>query len=163
MSSRDPRRPEPAGVSRVLAVVFAGTGFFALIVFGLGAVSIVTDAEIISVPGLGPFPGVVGVVAALLAFACALVLALRADRPSFVSVPMIALTAGLAHLVAVWASVLASTGDVILSTVVAGDLVRGGSSVVIVLAASIAAWGGIALRRTRARHPRWPWERDEDE
>ena len=31
------------------------------------------------------------------------------------------------------------------------------------LGAFIASWGGIALRRTRARHPRWPWEEHDAE
>ena len=31
--------------------------------------------------------------------------------------------------------------------------------VLIAASALIAAWGGIALRRTRAQHPQWPWEK----
>ena len=75
----------------------------------------------------------------------------------------IALMSALAHLVAVWAAVLFAAGDLITATTVAGDLVRGGASVVILLAAAIAGWAGIALRRTRAQQPRWPWERDDEE
>ena len=48
-------------------------------------------------------------------------------------------------------------------TAAAGQLVLGGSSAVIVGAALIAAWGAIALRRTGARAPRWPWEKRDDE
>ena len=58
---------------------------------------------------------------------------------------------------------LVGTVDLIIATAVAGDLVRGGASAVLLLAAAVAAWGGIALRRTKAQHPRWPWERDEEE
>ena len=60
MTTPNPRGPESAGVSAVLALVLATIGFFALAVFGLGAVSVVTDADIISVPGLGQVPGVIG-------------------------------------------------------------------------------------------------------
>lgn len=144
-------------------MVLATISFFALAVFGLGALSVVTDTDIIAVPDLGQAPGVVGMLAAVIAFALMLWSSLRRPRPSYVATIAIALVAGLAHLAAVWIAVLVGAGNVVLATAVAGDLVRGGASAILVLAALIAAWGGIALRRTRAEHPRWPWERDEDE
>mgnify|MGYP006906084263 CR=1 FL=1 len=52
MSSPNPRGPESPGVSVILALVLATISFFALAVFGLGAVSIATDSDIIAVPGL---------------------------------------------------------------------------------------------------------------
>lgn len=143
--------------------MFAIIGFFALAIFGLGALSVATDADVISTPGLGQMPGVIGMLVAVLAFALMLGLALRQRHPSFWSVPSAALVTALAHLAAVWVAVLVPSSDIVLSTAVAGDLVRGGASAVLVLAAAIAAWGGIALRRTRAQHPRWPWERHDDE
>jgi hypothetical protein len=144
-------------------VVLATIGFFALAVFGLGAVSVATDTDIIAVPNLGQVPGVAGMIAAVVSFALVLWSTLRRSQPSYVATVAIALTAGLAHLVVVWFAVLIGDGDLVLATAVAGDLVRGGASAVIVLAALIAGWGGIALRRTRAEHPRWPWEREEEE
>ncbi len=143
--------------------MFAIIGFFALAIFGLGALSVATDADVISTPGLGQMPGVTGMLVAVLAFALMLGLALRQRHPSFWSVPSAALVTALAHLAAVWVAVLVPSSDIVLSTAVAGDLVRGGASAVLVLAAAIAAWGGIALRRTRAQHPRWPWERHDEE
>jgi hypothetical protein len=59
--------------------------------------------------------------------------------------------------------VLIGTGGLVTATAVAGDLVRGGPSAVLIVAAAIAAWSGIALRRTRSERPRWPWEREEEE
>ncbi|WP_255304990.1 hypothetical protein [Microbacterium sp. 3J1] len=162
-SSPNPRGPESAGVSAVLALVLATIGFFALAIFGLGALTVATDADIIGVPGLGQVPGAVGMVVAVLAFALALWVALRRPHPSFLSVPVIALSAALAHLIAVWVGVGVQSGDLIVATVVAGDLVQGGASVVLLLAAAVAGWAGVALRRTRAQQPRWPWERDDDE
>ncbi|WP_058632569.1 hypothetical protein [Microbacterium oxydans] len=144
-------------------MVLATIGFFALAVFGLGAVSVATDTDIIAVPNLGQVPGVAGMIAAVVSFALVLWSTLRRSHPSYVATVAIALTAGLAHLVVVWFAVLIGDGDLVLATAVAGDLVRGGASAVIVLAALIAGWGGIALRRTRAEHPRWPWEREEEE
>jgi len=163
MSSADPRRPSSAGVSAPLALVFATIGFFALAVCGLGAVSFVTDADIIAVPGLGQAPGVVGMLAALALFVLSLWFAVRVQHPSFLGVPTISIATGLAHLAGVWVSVLLVTGDLVLATAVAGDLVLGGPSLVLLIAAAIASWGGIALRRTRARHPRWPWEEHDAE
>ena len=130
---------------------------------GLGAVSVLTDADIIAVPGLGPVPGVTGMLAAVVAFALMLWSTLRRQHPSFVATIAIALVAALAHLAGVWAAVLIGVGNVIIATAVADDLVRGGGSAVLLLAAAIGAWGGIAVRRTRAARPRWPWEGDEDE
>lgn len=146
-----------------MAVVLATISFFALAVFGLGALSVATDTDIISTPDLGQAPGVVGMLAAVVAFAVLLGVTLRTRRPSFVSTITIALVTVLAHLAVVWFAVLLGTSDIVIATAVAGDLVRGGVSAVLLAAALIAAWGGIALRRTRAEHPRWPWERDEDE
>lgn len=125
--------------------------------------SIATDTDIIAVPDLGQTPGVVGMIAAVVSFALMLWSTLRRPHPSYVATIAIALVAGIVHLIAVWAAVLVGAGNIVLATAVAGDLVRGGASAVLVLAALIAAWGGIALRRTRAEHPRWPWERDEEE
>ncbi|MCZ4302287.1 hypothetical protein [Microbacterium oxydans] len=144
-------------------MVLATISFFALAVFGLGALSVATDTDIISTPDLGQAPGVVGMLAAVVAFAVLLGVTLRTRRPSFVSTITIALVTVLAHLAVVWFAVLLGTSDIVIATAVAGDLVRGGVSAVLLAAALIAAWGGIALRRTRAEHPRWPWERDEDE
>lgn len=144
-------------------MVLATISFFALAVFGLGALSVATDTDIISTPDLGQIPGVVGMLAAVVAFAVLLGVTLRTRRPSFVSTITIALVTVLAHLAVVWFAVLLGTSDIVIATAVAGDLVRGGVSAVLLVAALIAAWGGIALRRTRAEHPRWPWERDEDE
>ncbi|MFY9711949.1 MAG: hypothetical protein WAK00_00615 [Microbacterium sp.] len=137
--------------------------FFALTVFGLGAMSVATDSDIIAVPGLGQSPGIAGMLAAIAAFVTTLRGALRRRHPSFLSAPVTALMTALVHLIGVWFAVLVSTGDLVIATAVTGGLVQGGPSLVILVAAAIAAWGGIALRRTRAEHPRWPWERDEDE
>ncbi|PRA80644.1 hypothetical protein [Microbacterium sp. MYb66] len=144
-------------------MALATISFFALAVFGLGALSVATDADIIAVRDLGQAPGVIGMLAAVVSFALMLWSTLRRGDPSYVATIAIALVTGLVHLAAVWIAVLVGTGSIVLATAVAGDLVRGGASAILLLAALIAAWGGIALRRTRAEHPRWPWERDEDE
>lgn len=143
--------------------MLATVGYFALAVFGLGALSLLTDADIIAVPGLGQMPGVLGMLASVVAFAAMLWSTLRRGEPSFLAAITVSLTAALAHLVGVWVAVLAGVGNAVIATAVAGDLVRGGASAVLLLAAAVAAWGGIARRRTRAERPRWRWERDDEE
>ncbi|MFB7250211.1 hypothetical protein [Microbacterium sp. NPDC056234] len=136
--------------------------FFALAIVGLGAVSFAMDADIIGVPGLGQGPGVIGMTVAVAVFAGVEWAAVRIARPVYRSVWATALTTALAHLVAVAVSALVVAGDLVTALAVAGDLVTGGASLVILLAAAIAAWGGVALRRTRAQHPTWPWEHDDE-
>jgi len=143
-------------------VALATISYFALAVFGLGALSVATDTDIIAVPDLGQAPGVIGMAVAVVVFGLMLWSTLRRHRPSYVATIAISLLAALAHLIAVWLVVLTGSG-IVLATAVVGDLVRGGASAILVAAGLIAAWGGIALRRTRAEHPRWPWERDEEE
>lgn len=157
----DPRGPAPAGVSAILATVMATIGFFALTVFGLGALSIVTDADIISIPDLGQVPGVVGMIIAIASFAGILWLAVRSTSPRFRSVWTIAVSSALAHLLAVAVAVLVVRGEFVTALAVMGALVTGGASAVILVTAAIAGWAGVALRRTRAARPRWPWEQDE--
>ncbi|WP_147037980.1 hypothetical protein [Microbacterium aerolatum] len=161
MSSPDPRSPAPAGVSAVLATVMTTIGFFALAVFGLGALSVTTDTDIISVPGLGQAPGIVGMIIALAAYAGILWLAVRIAHPRFRSVWVISIATALAHLLGVGVTALVETGEFVTALAAMGDLITGGASVVVLAAAAVAGWAGVALRRTRASRPRWPWERDE--
>ena len=48
------------GVSPPVAVAFAVVGFFALLIAGFGLLSLLSDAEVIPVPGLGQLPGAIG-------------------------------------------------------------------------------------------------------
>lgn len=161
MPSPDPRGPVPAGVSAILATAMATIGFFALTVFGLGALSIVTDADIISIPHLGQAPGIVGMIAAITVFAGILWLAVRSPRPRFRSVWTIAIASVLAHLLAVAATVLIVAGEFVTALAVMGGLITGGAAPVVLAMAAISAWAGVALRRTRTGRPLWPWERDD--
>jgi len=142
--------------------VLSTISFFALAIVGLGAVSFAVDADIIGVPGLGQGPGVIGMATAVAVFAGVEWAAVRLARPVYRSVWVTSLTTALAHLLVVAIGVLIATGDPVKALAAAGDLVTGGASLVILLAAAIAAWGGVALRRTRAQHPTWPWERDDE-
>jgi len=136
--------------------------FFALAIAGLGGLSFFTDRDIIAVPGLGQGPGAFGMGAALVAFAGTLWSTVRAPRPAYTPVIVTTLAVPVAHIVVVWLGVLFTGASVVAATTVAGDLLRGGVSLVLLLTAAIAAWSGVALRRTRAERPEWPWEREDD-
>ena len=51
----------------------------------------------------------------------------------------------------------------VVSTGVDDASLSRGSSAVLLGAALIAAWIAIALRRTKAAAPHWPWERTDEE
>lgn len=160
---RDPREPPHAGVSPVLAWAIAVVSFFALAIMGLGMLSLYTERDLISVPGLGQLPGVVGMGLSVVVFAIALRGVLADARPSYVSSVFLALAAALVHLGGVWGTSVSEGSGSVRATAAAGQLVLGGASAVMVLAALIGAWIGIALRRTGARAPRWPWEKRDDD
>ena len=138
--------------------------FFALSIMGLGVLSLLSEHDIISVSQLDQLPGIVGMGLAVIVFAGALRPVLGDPHPSFVSSVFLALAAALVHLGGVWGTAVSEGAGAVRATAAAGQLVLGGSSAVVVLAALVAAWVAIALRRTRARAPHWPWEKkDEDE
>lgn len=161
--SENPRGPEPAGVSAILATAMTTAVLLALAVLGLGMLSFWTDADIIAVPGLGQAPGVVGMIAALVVYAVLALLALRIARPRYRAVWTIAFAVALVHLVVVGCGALFAAGDPVAALAVTGGLITGGASLVVLIAAAAASWIGVALRRTAVRKPQWPWERDDDE
>ena len=150
-------------MSAALAVALSSVLFFALAIFGMGAITYLTGVEIVAVPGIGPVPGVLAMVAAVVAFAGTLWTTVRPPRPAFTPAWITALAAPLAHLFLVWLAVLISGAGLLAATTIAGDLVRGGFSLVLLVAALVSAWGGVLLRRARSGTPQWPWERRADD
>ena len=155
-SERGPVRPS-------VALAFAVVGFVALLVCGLGVVSLVSDADPISARGFGQLPGILGTVAAAVAFAGVLWGSVRRGRPSFWGALWTAAATFLCYLVGVGIGALAQGADPALTASVVGRLATTWFGAVVAGAALVASWGGIALVRTHARRPRWPWERDEEE
>lgn len=125
--------------------------------------SLATDSDVIDTPGLGAIPGVVGVVAATAAYALALGLGLRPRHPSFLTALWGALAAALAYLAGVWIGALVTGADAALATSVVGRLAIGWAAPIVALAGFVAAWAAIAVARTAARPPHWPWERPNTE
>ncbi|WP_141892540.1 hypothetical protein [Microbacterium kyungheense] len=171
----------PGGSVRpAVALAFATIGFAALTIFGLGMVSLATGEDVIATPGLGQIPGIVGMILAVLAFAGGLWASIgrageRRDAvtpatsvaardpaasrgPSFWGVVWTTAAAFLAYIGGVWVAAVATGADLGVATGVAGRLATSWFGAVVAGAAFVSAWAGIALVRTRARRPRWPWE-----
>lgn len=158
--SRDDRR---GPVAPRTALVFASIGFGALLIFGLGITSLLTSSDVIAVPGLGELPGVLSVAGAVAAFAGTLWAGIRRDRPSYWTALWTAAATFLAYLLCAGIGALFAGHGITTGLAVVGQLATRWFGLVVVGTALVAAWGGIALVRTRSRRPRWPWEGEDEE
>ncbi len=138
--------------------MIAAVLFTALVVLGLGMLSYFTDSDILNVPGLGQFPGILGTGLAILALVATLAPVVRPARPAFLPVLLVGIAAALAHLLGVWVIALLGGSGLAHATAAASELVLGGATPVVGLAALLSAWIAVALRRTGAQGAHWPWE-----
>jgi len=150
------------GVAPPVAVVFATIGFIALGICGLGLLSLLLDAEVIATPGLGQLPGVVGFGLATVAVFVALWVVLHRARPSYTAALLVASAALLAYLLGMLAGAVLVGGDAARAVAAAGGFLTSWFAFVLAAAAFVAGWAGVALVRTRAGRPRWPWEGDDE-
>jgi hypothetical protein len=141
-----------------VALALALAAFVALVVFGLGMASLLTASDPISAPGLGPLPGVIGVAVAGAALVAVLLPVLQGPHPSYLAALWAAVAAYLAYLAGVWVCALAGGVDPAVATAVVGRLAIGWWAPIVAASAAVCAWAAVALRRTRTRRPRWPWE-----
>lgn len=177
MTGAAPSRGGSVGPPAALA--FATTAFVSLIVFSLGMLSLVLDEDVIATPGIGPIPGAAAAGAAALVFAGGLWSVIRPRpnverpdtgppdapgrrHPSFWNAPWIALASVLAYVTALGIAAVATGAGLAAATAIAGRIATSWFGAAIALAAAVCAWGGIALVRTRAGRPRWPWETRDD-
>jgi len=133
------------------------------VIFALGMVSLAAGADIVEERGLGQIPGIVATALATAAFALSLWLTLRRQHPSFWGALWAALACYVVYVVSMWIGVLSTGADLAVATGVAGRIATTWFGVVVAASGAVAAWGGIALVRTRAQRPRWPWEDEFDE
>ncbi|MFT4306414.1 MAG: hypothetical protein QM604_05950 [Microbacterium sp.] len=155
MSGNRPVRP-------AVAVAFCLVGYLALVIAGLGLAGLATDSEVISAPGIGQSPGVIGVLAAAAAFAGVLWRVVRVRRPAFGSAVFVIAATYVAYVLVTALAATSQAADVGVGLAVAGRLAIGWPGAVVAAAALLAGWSGIALVRTHAARPRWPWERGGD-
>jgi hypothetical protein len=150
------------GVRPAVAVALTLVTFVALVVFGLGMTSLLTESDVITTPGLGVLPGVIGVALAAGAYAAVTATALRSEHPSYLTALWAAIACYLAYLAGVWAAAVVGGDHPAAATATAGRLAIGWWAPIVAAAAFVCAWSAVALRRTHARRPRWPWERDDE-
>lgn len=84
-------------------------------------------------------------------------------HPSFWGAAWTTAACFLAYLGGVWFGAVVSGAGVGVAGGVVGRLATTWFGLVIAAAAFVCAWAGIALVRTRAKRPRWPWEDEFDE
>ncbi|MDQ1082909.1 MULTISPECIES: hypothetical protein [Microbacterium] len=153
--------PRPAGVTPPVAVVFASVVFIALSIAALGVVSLVLDADVIPVRGLGAVPGVIGQLAALASFAGVLLWGLRAAPPSYLTAVPCGIAAYVGEVAGVVVGALVSGADFARGVAAAGSVAVGFAGPVVAGAGFAAALFGVFLVRARTTGPRWSWEDDE--
>lgn len=157
------RGDEGGSVRPVAALAYACIGFATLVIFGFGMLSLALNADVLPVPGLGNSPGIVGVIVALIGFAATLWSGLRVEHPTYWTAAVAAIVSLVAYVAGVWLTALVTSAALGLATSAVAAFATSWFAVVLLAAAGIAAWSGIALVRTRASRPRWPWEGEEDE
>jgi hypothetical protein len=155
-SSGGPVRP-------LVALGLATVTFIALLIFALGMVSLVLNADIVEAPGLGQLPGVFATTLTTGVFALVLWLVLRTRRPHYRGALVAGVACYLAYVAGIWLGILVASAELATATEVAGRIATTWFGLVVALAAAVSAWGGIALVRTRSDRPRWPWEDEFDE
>lgn len=150
-------------VRPVIALVFATAAFVALLIFGLGMTSLVIGQDVIAIPGLGQIPGIVATATATLAFAGGLWAAVRRAPATYCGSAWTTAATFLAYVGALWFGAVATGADLAAAASAAGRIATSWFGLVVAGAAFVCSWSGIALVRTRASRPRWPWEDEYDE
>jgi hypothetical protein len=140
------------------ALAFTTIGFVALLIAGFGLTSLLTDTEVIAVPNLGFLPGALGVAVATVAFAAITGLAVRLARPQYTAVIAITASVFIGYLAGLWVGALLTGAGLAPATAAMGSFATSVFALVLLGAAVVCAWAAIALVRTRAGRPRWPWE-----
>lgn len=150
------------GVRPAVALALATVGFVALLIAGLGILSLVLDQDVIAVRGLGQVPGITGTILAVGAFGAALWASIR-RRPTYIGALGCALAAFLGYVGGVLLGAAFSGSDLGAAAAAAGGVAASWFGVVVAGAGLISGWGGVALVRTHSDRPRWPWEDPYDE
>ena len=155
--------PRPAGVTPPVAVVFATATFLALAIGGLGVASLVFDADVLPVRGLGPLPGVAGMLLALLIFAGILLWGLRAVPPGYLTAVPCAVGVYVGETLGIAIGAAVTGGDAARGLAAAGAVAVGWPGAVIAGAGLLAGAFGVLLVRSGGERPHWRWEREDDE
>lgn len=151
------------GVSPPVALAFAAVGFFALLIAGFGILSLMSGAEVVDARELGQLPGILGTILAVAGFTVTLWGVLRRARPSYVGVIGVIVAVLAGYLLGLLVGALVQGADPARAVGVAAGFAGSWFALLLAAAALVGGWGGVALVRTRARRPQWPWEHDDEE
>lgn len=155
--------PRPAGVTPPVAVVFAAVTFIALSIGGLGVASLVLDADVIPVRGLGAIPGVIGQLCALALFAGVLWWGLRAVPPGYLTAVPCAIAAYVGEVLGIVIGAVVGGADPARGLAAAGSVALGFPGAVVALAGLLAGLFGVLLVRSRSNGPHWRWESEDED
>ncbi|MCW3492384.1 hypothetical protein [Microbacterium sp. SSM24] len=158
-----PAQSEGGPVRPVTALVFATAAFVALLIFGLGMTSLAIGEDVVATPGLGQTPGIVATTVATLAFAAGLWTSVRRSPASYWGSAWTTAATYLGYVGGLWFGAVVTGADVAVAGAIAGRIATTWFGLVVAAAAFVCSWSGIALVRTRASRPRWPWEDEFDE
>jgi hypothetical protein len=132
----------PGGPVRPLvALGLATVTFIALLIFGLGMISLALSADIVEVPGLGQLPGILATALTTAAFALALWLAMRRAQPSYWGALWTAVACYAVYVVTMWIGVLVSSEEVAVASSVAGRIATTWFGAVVAIAGSALLFG----------------------
>lgn len=156
MSAPDAPRTPPVRPAVVIALTLAG--FFALLIASFGMVSLLADVEVVPVADVGQAPGIIGVLAACGLYAGGTALVLRPGNPAYTGALFVAVAVWFGYSLSAGVAGVVASQDVAVGLSLMAGLLTGWQGGVVAAAAAVAAWCAIALVRTRAGRPRWPWE-----
>lgn len=149
------------GVAPPVAVALATVAFVALLIGGLGMASLLLEEDVIATPGVGLLAGILAVTLSTASFGGLLWTSLRRARASYLAALPVTLAAVLGYLLGIGVGAGLQGTDAALALAAAGGFVTSWFALVLAGAAFVSAWSAVALVRTRAERPRWPWERDD--
>jgi len=98
----DPEGSSGRGVRPLVALGLTTVTFIALLIFALGMVSLVLNADIVAAPGLGQLPGVFATTLTTVVFALVLWLVLRTRRPHYRGALVAGAACYLAYVAGIW-------------------------------------------------------------
>lgn len=147
---------------RLAATAVGAVLYAAVLIAGLGIVSLFLDEDVIVAPGLGQLPGVLAVAASIVAVA--VTLWARMPEPGiWATLGWAALAAFLGYLGGLGAASVVAAGDVALALSAVGRAATAWPGLVVIGAAVVAAAMALAVARGADQNARWPWEGADDE
>lgn len=157
--TQSPSGPRRGGLLRVLM----GTALFiALLIFGTGMASLLTETDVITAPTFGQIPGVIGVFVATGAFVATIAPPVLRGNPRYSAAVWAALACYVGYLAGIFVAATLGGADPALAASVVGRLATFWYGPIVAIAAALAAIGVVAITQARehgVRGARWPWER----